>query len=194
MICALVLGAGESRRMGKQKLLLPWAGKTVIEHIVDELLACRIDQLRVITGHDHEQLQLTLANYPVSLEYNDQYTQGMLSSVRCGLEALPQNCTGVLVALGDQPTLKASTVNLLLDQFLQHPKIVLPAYQGRRGHPLLFSSTYVPEILTQYETTGLRGLLQAHKQDVREVPVDSAAVLWDLDTPEDYREQIESAD
>ena len=149
--------------------------------------------MRVITGHDHERLQLTLANYPVSLEHNHQYTQGMLSSVRCGLKALPENCTGVLVALGDQPTLKANTVNLLLNQFLQHPKIVLPAYQGKRGHPLLFSSAYVPEILTQYDTTGLRGLLQTHEQDIQEVPVDSTAVLRDLDTPNDYREQIESA-
>ena len=191
MICAMVLGAGESRRMGTQKLLLPWARKTVIEHVVDQLLASRVDQVLVITGHDHEQLQRTLANYPVTLEYNDQYTQGMLSSVRCGLKALPENCTGVLVALGDQPTLKARTVNHMLDQFLQYPQIVLPVHQGRRGHPLLFSRTYVPEILTQYDTTGLRGLLQAHEQAIREVPVDSAAILWDLDTPDDYREHLD---
>ena len=140
--------------MGTQKLLLPWAGKTVIEHVVDPLLASRVDQVLVITGHDHEPLQRTLANYPVTLEYNDQYTQGMLSSVRCGLKALPENCTGVLVALGDQPTLKVSTVNCLLDQFLQHPQIVLPTYQGRRGHPLLFSCAYASEILTQYDGTG----------------------------------------
>ncbi len=193
MICALVLGAGESRRMGTQKLLLPWAGKTVIEHIVDQLLASRVDHVCVVTGHDHEPLQLTLANCPVSLEYNGQYLQGMLSSVRCGLKALPENCDAVLVALGDQPTLKASTVNLLLDQFLQHPQIVLPVYQGRRGHPLLFSRTYVPEILTHYDTTGLRGLLQAHEPDIQEVTVESPAILQDIDTPDDYREQIESA-
>jgi molybdenum cofactor cytidylyltransferase len=194
MICALVLGAGESRRMGTQKLLLPWAGKTVIEHIVGQLLASRVDQVCVVTGHDHEQLQLTLTDYPVTVAYNDQHTQGMLSSVRCGLKALPENCTGVLVALGDQPALTTGTVNLLVDQLTQYRQIVLPVYQGTRGHPLLFSSLYVPEILTHYDAKGLRGLLQKHEQDVREVPVNSPEVLWDIDTPDDYREQIESAD
>ena len=194
MICALVLGAGESRRMGTQKLLLPWGAKTVIEHIVDELLASRIDQVLVITGHDHKRLALTLSDYAVTLVHNDRYTQGMLSSVRCGLNALPEPCHGVLVALGDQPTLKTSTVDCLVDQFSRHPGIVLPMYQGKRGHPLLFSATYIPEILTQYDDTGLRGLLQAHEQNIKEVTVDSPAILQDIDTPDDYQEQSESTE
>jgi molybdenum cofactor cytidylyltransferase len=194
MICALVLGAGESRRMGTQKLLLPWAETTVIEHIVGQLLASRVDQVCVVTGHDHEQLQLTLTDYPVTCVYNDQHTLGMLSSVRCGLRALPENCTGVLVALGDQPALTTGTVNLLVDQFSHYPQIILPVYQDARGHPLLFSRAYVPEVLTHYDDTGLRGLLQAHEPDIQEVTVESPAILQDIDTPDDYREQIESAE
>ncbi len=100
----------------------------------------------------------------------------------------------MLVALGDQPALTTGTVNLLLDQFSHYPQIILPVYQGARGHPLLFSRTYIPEILTQYEDTGLRGLLQVHDQAIQEVTVDSPTILQDIDTPDDYREQIESAE
>jgi molybdenum cofactor cytidylyltransferase len=194
MICAMVLGAGASQRMGTQKLLLPWGAKTVIEHIVDKLLASRIDQVLVITGRDHARLALTLANAPVTLVHNNRYAQGMLSSVRCGLRALPETCHGVLVALGDQPTLETPTVDRLLDQFSPHAGIVLPVYQGKQGHPLLFSRTYIPEILAQYEDTGLRGLLQVHDQAIQEVTVDSPTILQDIDTPDDNREQNESAD
>jgi molybdenum cofactor cytidylyltransferase len=191
MICAIVLAAGESRRMGTQKLLLPWAGKTVIEQVVNQLQISRINHLWVVTGHDHDRLKQTLSDYPVKLIYNEDYRQGMLSSVRCGLKALPEDCTGVLVALGDQPSLQAHTVNLLLDQFMQHPAIVLPVYQNRRGHPLLFSPAYCQKILTGYNSVGLRGLLQEHENDVLEVTVSSAAVLADLNTPDDYQEQTE---
>lgn len=192
MMCAVVLGAGASTRMGVQKLLLPWAGRTVIEHIVDQLLASVIDHVLVVTGHDHQRLDRILAHSPVALLYNDQHAEGMLSSVRCGLKALPEACTGVLVALGDQPALKVSTVNLLLERYRQHPKIIVPVYQGQRGHPLVFSPAYVQEILTQYDDTGLRALLKTYEEDILEVAIDSPDILWDLDTPEDYQRQIKS--
>ncbi len=187
MICAVVLAAGESRRMGSQKLLLPWAGKTVIEQIVDQLLLSRVDRIYIVTGHDHERLIQTLREYPVELVYNQGYSAGMLSSVRCGIRALPAAYTGVLVALGDQPWLRTQTVNALIDHFLAHPKIVLPVHQNRRGHPLLFARQYSDRILSHYDSVGLRGLLQEYAQDVQEVLIDAEGVLLDLDVPEDYR-------
>lgn len=187
MICAVVLAAGASRRMGSQKLLLPWAGKTVIEHIVDQLLLSRIDQVVIVTGHDHERLTQTLRDYPVELVYNSGYTAGMLSSVRCGIRVLPAACTGVLVALGDQPWLRTQTVDVLIDHFLAHPKIVLPVHQNRRGHPLLFARQYSERVLHHYDDVGLRGLLNEYARDVQEVPIDAEGVLLDLDVPEDYR-------
>lgn len=192
MICAVVLAAGESRRMGQQKLLMPWGQKTVIEHIVDELLTSRIDGTLVVTGHDHPRLQTTLSQYPVTLVNNERYDQGMLSSVRCGLRALPDSCEGVLVALGDQPSLSSVTINRLMDPFLSHRGIVVPTHQGRRGHPLIFSPAYIPRILTEFDAVGLRGLLQACDGDIREIPLDTADILWDLDTPEDYQRRRKS--
>jgi len=146
----------------------------------------------VVTGQDHDRLQAVLSSYPVAVAYNDRYEHGMLSSVRCGLTALPEGCQAVMVALGDQPSLTSRTVNQLLDHFRTHGKIVVPVHQGKRGHPLIFSSVYIPSIQTQFDQMGLRGLLQTREQDILEVSVESADILWDLDTPEDYQRHREA--
>ena len=105
MICAVVLAAGLSRRMGVQKLLLPFAGKTVIAHIVDQILASNIDDIYVVVGHESERVRRELSERNVTIVSNPDYESGMLSSVRCGLAALPEECRAVLVALGDQPSI-----------------------------------------------------------------------------------------
>ena len=99
MICAIVLAAGQSRRMGAQKLLLPYGGKTVIQHIVDQLLDSRLDEVFVVAGNDKEKISQQLAERPVHIMTNPDPQAEMLSSVRCGLQALPQPCQAVLVAL-----------------------------------------------------------------------------------------------
>jgi molybdenum cofactor cytidylyltransferase len=114
----------------------------------------------------------------------------MLSSVRCGLRALPAMCEAILVALGDQPAVTAGLVDALVEGFRAgRHRIVVPVHGGRRGHPLLFSADYRPEILTQYDDQGLRGLLGAHPDEVFELPVSTAAVLSDVDYPEDYQRE-----
>jgi molybdenum cofactor cytidylyltransferase len=114
----------------------------------------------------------------------------MLSSVRCGLRALPPDCEAVLIALGDQPSITADLVARIVHAFYASGRgIIVPVHGGKRGHPLLFSARYSQEVLTRYDDLGLRGLLRAHPEDVFELPADSASVLSDMDYPEDYQRE-----
>ncbi len=191
MICAIVLAAGRSSRMGVQKLLLPFGGKTVTSHIADQLLASTVDKVFVVTGHQPERITAELSGRRVSIVNNPDYDSGMLSSVRCGLHALPKRCRAVLVAIGDQPSINTELVNLMIQSFAAgEKKILVPCYEGKRGHPLLFSAMYREEILTQYDDVGLRGLLHAHPDEVFELTVSTFCVLSDMDYPEDYRREL----
>ena len=192
MICAVVLGAGLSSRMGAQKLLLPFGGKTVIAHIVDQLFASSVDHVYVVVGHQGRKVGEELSGRKVTIVENSAYESGMLSSVRCGLSHLPENCSAILVALGDQPSITPQLVDKMLEAFAATEKrILVPLYNGRRGHPLLISKSYRDEVLTGFDDVGLRGLLHAHPEDVFELTVSSSAVLSDMDCPEDYRRELE---
>jgi len=191
MICAVVLAAGLSSRMGVQKLLLPFGGKTVIAHIVDQLLASSLGEVHVVVGHQAERISAELSGRPVLIVNNPGYKSGMLSSIRCGLQNLPEKCRAVLVVLGDQPSITSELVDLMLKSFAATEKnLLVPLYNGKRGHPILFSPLYRDEILTQYDDVGLRGLLHAHPDDVSELKVSTSAVLCDMDCPEDYRKEL----
>ena len=191
MICAVVLAAGLSSRMGVQKLLLPFGGKTVIGHIVDQLLASSIDEVHVVVGHNAEQISAELSGRAVSIVNNPNYESGMLSSVRCGLKSLPEKCRAVMVVLGDQPSITTKLIDQMLESFAATEKdILVPLYEGERGHPVLFSVKYRDEIMTHYDDVGLRGLMHEHSEEIFELEVPTASVLWDMDYPEDYRREI----
>jgi molybdenum cofactor cytidylyltransferase len=192
MIIAIVPAAGQSCRMGVPKQLLPFAGTTVIGHIVDELLRSRIEEVCVVAGHQAERLGQALEGRRVRMVVNSDYERtDMLASVRCGLAAMPADCRAVLVALGDQPAITAELVDTMLDCFSTAGRgIVVPAHAGHRGHPLLLAGRYRKEILTNYDQTGLRGLLDARADDVFDLPVATSAVLADMDCPEDYEREL----
>ena len=187
MICAILLAAGRSQRMGTQKLLLPFAGQTVIAHIADQLLRSAIDQTFVVVGKDGARIAEALAGRPFTLVSNPDPDAGMLSSIRCGLRALPATCDATLVALGDQPTITSALIGQLLHAYRTANRgILVPLHAGKRGHPLLFCSRYRDEILNQHDSVGLRGLLAAHAEDVYEMSTSTSAVLEDMDFPDDY--------
>ena len=191
MICAIVLAAGLSSRMGAQKLLLPFGGKTVISHIVDQLLASTVGEVHAVVGHQAERISAELSGRAVSIVNNPNYTSGMLSSVRCGLQNLPEKCRAVMVVLGDQPSVTTELIDQMLQSFAATEKnILVPLYKGKRGHPILFSSLYLDEILTKYGDVGLRGLLHGHSDDIFELAVSTASVLCDMDCPDDYRREL----
>jgi molybdenum cofactor cytidylyltransferase len=191
MISAIVLAAGYSSRMGTQKLLLPFGEKTVISHIVDQILSSSIEKVYVVTGHQAEKVGGELSDKPVRIVNNPEYQSGMLSSVRAGLRDISQECEAVLVALGDQPSIKTELIDRLIQSFSStQKKIIVPLHNGKHGHPILFSITYCDEILTNYDDIGLRGILHAHNDDVFEMNVSSPAVLSDMDNPDDYRREL----
>jgi len=191
MTCAIVLAAGLSSRMGVQKLLLPFGGKTVIAHIVDQLLASTVSKVHLVVGHHAERISGELSGRAVSIVNNPNYKSGMLSSVRCGLRNLPEKCRAVLVVLGDQPSITTELIDQMLQSFAATEKsILVPLYKGKRGHPILFSSLYRDEILKRHGDVGLRGLLYGHSDDIFELAVSTASVLCDMDFPEDYRREL----
>jgi len=176
--------------MGVQKLLLPFGGTTVVGHIVSELNRSVVDTVIVVVGHDGDRVAEELSGRSVSIATNPNYKAGMLSSVRCGLDALPKQCDAVMVALGDQPAISAGLVDEMVQSFGSTDKgILVPLYRGKRGHPILFSVGYRDEVLERYDDVGLRGLLRTHPDDVYELDVPTSAVLSDMDYPEDYQRE-----
>lgn len=191
MICALVLAAGESRRMGAPKLLLPFGEKTIIEQDVDHILQSKAERIFVVLGSYREEIEKKLTNRKVSTVINPRYHEGMLSSIQAGFKSLPAETSAVLVCLGDQPLIPHTVIDLLIATYDQTRKgIVLPVYKKRRGHPILIDIKHKHEVLNLSPDTGLRTLVHNHPQDVQEVEVDTPHILKDIDKPEDYAREL----
>ncbi len=192
---AIVLAAGESRRMGEPKQLLPWGEHTIIEQVVGTLLQSPVDEIVVVVGHLADEVRDKLSNVQnplttiqVQSVFNANYRDGMLSSIKCGIAALAEDVRAAFIVLCDQPQLKASTLATLRAAFEQSDKgLVVPSHQMRRGHPLLIDvHQYRDEMLAIDSAPGLQQLLRDHPDDILHVEFDDASVLMDVDTSEDY--------
>jgi molybdenum cofactor cytidylyltransferase len=191
MIDAIVLAAGRSLRMGTQKLLLPFAGQTVIGHIVEQVLAAPLRSAFVVVAAGDASVRSALADRPFSFVENPEPEGDMLSSVRAGIRALPRDTSAAMIVLGDQPSIRSDVVRSLLDaQQSSGRGIVAPVYGGKRGHPMLVAARHFRELLTGHDGIGLRGLLAAHHYDVFDLPVSDEGVLADIDYPEDYMREL----
>ncbi|TET70601.1 MAG: nucleotidyltransferase family protein, partial [Candidatus Aminicenantes bacterium] len=178
MIWAMILAAGESKRMGKPKLLLPYGEKTIIETIVETIVSSNVENTLVILGSDREKIEEKIKNSPVKIVYNRDFRSGMLSSVQCGLKALPQETRAVLVVLGDQPKISADVINKLIDAYKSTGKgIVLPVYKKERGHPVLIDVKYGEEVENLSPEVGLRGTVYNHPEDILEVEVETPSIF-----------------
>ncbi len=192
-IAAIVLAAGESRRMGQNKLLLPWQGRTVIESIIGTLRESSLIEIIVVVGYEADRVGSVLQEQPVRLVLNRRFTEGMLSSVQHGIREASPQVDAFLICLGDQPALHVRMIEPLVQALAERKaSIIFPSYRGLRGHPLLISSKYREEILTLDPSVGLRQLRQRHADEVFIVEIPDEAVLQDLDYPEDYRRALGS--
>ncbi len=191
MITGLVLAAGRSERMGTQKQLLPFGNETVIERVVRTLTRSRLGKdVVVVLGHRAEDVGDCLSALPVHFAYNPDPEGDMLTSIRCGLAAVPPD-RAFLIALGDQPLVTTEIVDRLIVEYERHPEgLVLPAHDGKRGHPMIVSPAYRDEILFESIPGGLKALRDRHAECVRLVPVDTDAVLVDLDYRSEYEEAL----
>jgi molybdenum cofactor cytidylyltransferase len=194
MISAIILAAGQSRRMGQPKMLLPWGKMSVLEHVISVFTAASIEDILVITGAAHEQIEQVVANYgrryPVRIVYNQKYLHGeMLSSLQCGLRALISEgkSAAALVGLGDQPQVQEGSVRLVCQAFIQTESLlVVPSFQMRRGHPWLVARPLWEDLLEMDPPKSPRDFLIGHADDIHYVNVETPSILADLDTPEDY--------
>ena len=185
---ALILAAGSSRRMGSQKLLLPYGQSTIIETVIDNVLNSSIDHVMVVLGANQEEIQDTLEHKPVQFCHNRKHEQGMLSSVICGIRALPPDAVTALIYLGDQPGIHPAVTNTVIEAYSEELfGIVIPVHMHRRGHPLLVDMKYRKEIEKLDLEAGLRSLRHHFPEDVLEVEVDEPGILVDIDTREDYK-------
>ncbi|MBM3310466.1 MAG: nucleotidyltransferase family protein [Candidatus Aminicenantes bacterium] len=185
-VWAVVLAAGESRRMGGPKLLLPYRGRTVIEAVLENAAASRVEGSLVVLGAWAESVEERIARFPALRTTNPDPAAGMLSSVQCGLRALPAEARAAAVLLGDQPWVGPETIDRVVGAFLEGPAgLVCPVFEGRGGHPLVLDLKYREEVLRLDPKEGLRRLLRLHPEDIFRLEVDRPEILEDLDRPED---------
>ncbi len=191
MIWAVILAAGESKRMGEAKLLLPFGEKTIIETVLDNVVQSKVEKILVVLGSAREKTEQKIKNYSLKIAFNPNFRSGMLSSVHAGFQALPEYSQAALIVLGDQPSISTSVINELIDAYRRTGKgIVLPVYKGERGHPVLIDMKYRSEIENLSPDIGLRGTVYNHPEDILEVEVRSQSILRDIDYIEDYKKEL----
>ena len=190
-ICSIILAAGESKRMGFPKMLLSFNGLTMIETVINNVSSSEIDNTIVVLGANRDLLMEKVSKYNVTCCYNDNYKEGMLSSVKCGFRNLPADIEAVLVFQGDQPFITSEVINVVIKAYSSSEKgIVIPVYKNRRGHPLMVSKKYRDEIEKLDSNLGLRSLAEKFSEDVLEVDTEQSGILVDFDTYEDYEKEI----
>ena len=198
MISGILLAAGESKRMQPAfKPLLKWGRRTVIGECVHQMRNTELADIFVVLGHRADEIRPCLAGTAVQFAVNEDYQNGMLGSVKTGLAMLGPNTDAVMIALVDQPMVKTELMNKLIAAYGDGSKgIVIPTYNGKHGHPIIVSINHVDEIMKLDETNpeGLRAFISANKNDCLEVPVESSAVVEDIDVPEDYQRLSKQAE
>ena len=187
MIAAIVLAAGASTRMGRQKLTLPMPdGRALVRVAVEQVLAAGLDDVVVVLGRDADAVGAALSALPVRTVLNSRYAEGQSTSLRVGLDALRPGTEAVLVALGDQPLPDPDVIRRLVSAFRATGRpIIVPVYRNGRGNPVLFAAALFAELGAVTGDRGGRGVIAHDPARVAEVPVD-APMPTDVDTPTDY--------
>ena len=190
-IWAIVLAAGESRRMGSPKMILPYEGMTIIEKVLENVLASDVEKVVIVLGSHREEIMKVIKRFQVQHCYNSNFKDGMLSSVKCGFEFLPSDFRAAMVFLGDQPMVETSVINQMINAYQESGKgILVPVFENKGGHPLMVDKKYFDEIINFDDPEGLKGLLRKHPDDLLEVTAETPSVLSDIDTREDYINEI----
>jgi molybdenum cofactor cytidylyltransferase len=184
-VTGLVLAAGGSKRLGAPKQLLPYNGRTLLDHVLDTARACDFDQLVCVIGGsaDHLRARVDLSN--VEVVENQHFGEGCSSSIAAALRAVDSRADVLVLMLGDQPGVRAQAVSALLDGRGDAP-LAACSYENGRGHPLAFARSTFPELANLHGDKGVWKLLDRHADHVVDVPV-AGPIPRDIDTHEDYR-------
>jgi molybdenum cofactor cytidylyltransferase len=195
MIAALVLAAGLSRRMGTNKLLLPFKEQTVLVQVVSVLQDCPLDEVIIVTGHEREKIEAATRRHvtqrgSLRFAHNPNYAAGdMLSSIQAGLAAMNDDCGAALIALGDQPQIERRIVEQVMAAHVRGA-VIIPSFNRHGGHPILIDRACWPDILALPLGASLRDVWRAHPGWLRYVQVYTGTILRDMDTPDEYRQLV----
>ena len=193
MISAVILAAGESRRMGKQnKLLLPIGGEALLVKLVASVCASDVGQVLVVIGHEAEKIRRELNEFPLNFVYNPNFSEGMTTSIKYGVKVVSHECDGLLICLGDMPFINTSEINKLIHAYAKNRikgegLIVVPVFKRQRGNPVLFSIEFRNDILEHKIESGCKEVIMKNSDSVMEIEMDDEKMLLDVDTMEDYQ-------
>ena len=191
-LAAAILAAGESRRMGRPKALVPFEGLTFVEHLLQATNHPRVGIVRVVLGANAESIQAELKLDQETVVVNQDWQQGQLSSIQSAIRSLPVDQTaGLLLCPVDHPLISSQLVSRLIAEFDSDRKlIVVPTHQGRRGHPVIFHASLYAELLDASPNVGARQVVWAHPDAIAEIETDEAGVILNLNDPETMRKAL----
>jgi molybdenum cofactor cytidylyltransferase len=185
MLAAVILSGGASERMGSPKALLPFQGRPFLEHLLEITRHPSVGVRRVVLGAQAEPITKEVPLAADEIVINKDWEQGQLSSIQAALRSLPAETEGMLLCLVDHPLVTAGLVTELIERFqATHAPIVLPVYEGRRGHPVIFSAAVYEELLKAPADKGARAVVWAHAAEVAEVLTDEEGCVLNLNDPE----------
>jgi molybdenum cofactor cytidylyltransferase len=185
-IGAVILAAGTSSRMGEAKQLLRLGATTLLDQVTENVRGSRVDEIIVVLGHEAETIKQTIATKKLKIVVNESYRQGMGTSLRAGLSALPSTVDAALIVLADQPFVHSATFNQIIDHYQQsNAQIVIPIYRGFRGNPVLLDRSVFPEVMALTGDIGCRAIFGNHLEGIAKVPVEDVGILLDLDSKDD---------
>lgn len=188
MLAAIILSGGASRRMGSPKALLPYQGRPFLEHLLEITTHPKIGVRRVVLGAHAGPIAKAVHLAAGEMVLNLEWEKGQLTSIHAALRSLPAGTDGMLLCLIDHPLVSASLVHELIERFYaKHAPIVLPVYEGRRGHPVIFSAELYDELLRAPLETGARAVVWAHQGEVAEVQTNEEGCVLNLNDPETFQ-------
>ena len=187
MLAAVILSGGASTRMGSPKALLPYQGRPFLEHLLEVARHPKIAVRRVVLGAHAEPIAKAIRLNPDEIVINQEWEQGQLSSLQAALRSLPPGTDGVLLCLIDHPLITAGLVDGLIEQFYAtKAPIVLPVFEGRRGHPVIFSSKVYEELARAPAEVGARVVVWAHTKEVSEYTTAEEGCVLNLNDPDTF--------
>jgi molybdenum cofactor cytidylyltransferase len=186
-VAAILLAAGQSRRMGAFKPLLPFGKQTVIESCLDYLTQGGVDSTVAVVGHHAEDIRKHLSSRLLTFAENPDPNSEMSASIAAGVQLIPESAVAAVIALVDYPAIPSSVVATLITEWSKGFRLIKPTWQGRGGHPVLVDLSLRAELQNLDPDKGLKALFERHASEVRRFEVDSPYIARDIDTWDDYR-------
>jgi len=194
VLAAAILAAGESRRMGAPKALVPFRGVNFVQHLLNATRHPRIGVVRIVLGAGADEIRPKLGADPEMIVVNLAWEQGQLSSIQTAIRSLPTQTEGMILAPVDHPLVSGNLVSQLIKKFdSTDAPIVLPTFHGHRGHPVIFRASTYQELLDASTEVGARQVVWAHERQIAEVPTEEEGIILNLNDPDALKKAMGSS-